>query len=377
MTADIDLTGFWEELETNFPLAGPRKYLYESLGQNLVQLLEQSKLLSFIRIGETYPCPHPGGTNCPRQIIHQDNGTIVAICGNDPPECENLILTEKDIEVIGIEPEALCKALREPLLFGGKFEKLSSLDHVYTAGTYIPEPGIHHVIYFAVRSSPRGYAVVFEALRSINAKDGFAVLIPTDRFVKGDTKRQMSSLGNQIIPLQGTVEIDFLGKLTSKIDPEDLLRKIGKCQEKAFVEVRIREGWKQLTEDEYSRLVNQSKKYDILADELTRTVYKKEKGRASKRENIQAIFFKIIREALDNPGPFDPTIASSMEDFSSAKQLFQRARKALDSKRKGADGRENWCLFKTVVSDKHAVYQFQPSPNIQFALIFLPSSKKS
>ena len=32
-------------------------------------------------------CPSPGGVDCPRRVVRHGDGSIVAVCGNQPAEC--------------------------------------------------------------------------------------------------------------------------------------------------------------------------------------------------------------------------------------------------------------------------------------------------
>ena len=65
MATGIDLPPFWELLETNFPLAGPRCDLRKLLGRELVAALEAGGHISYLRVADTVACPHPGGSGCP------------------------------------------------------------------------------------------------------------------------------------------------------------------------------------------------------------------------------------------------------------------------------------------------------------------------
>jgi len=245
-----DLTTFWELAETNFPLAGPRAHLIDRLGADLVAALESAGLLSFLRVADRFPCPQPGGDGCPRHVIGHADGSCQAVCGNDPPECEDLQLSEKDIEVLGVTPERLCEALRAPLLFGGRVEQIRDLRHVYHAGVFKPDPGIRHSIYVAVRCSDAGYAEVFDALRSRHDGGAFAVLVPSDRFIGTETRRQMETLGIPLISLSGLIHLGSDARLSTAVDVLDLFSAIGRRgpatagrSGQTYAAVRTQQGW--------------------------------------------------------------------------------------------------------------------------------------
>ncbi|HHH31509.1 MAG TPA: hypothetical protein ENK57_24615, partial [Polyangiaceae bacterium] len=109
------LERFWQLLETNFPLGGPRKHLSDRLGADVVEDLEASGVLAQRRVADTYPCPSTGGFNCPRAVVRLDDGGYVAVCGNEPTECEELRLEAGDVAHLSIGPEELCSAVAKAL----------------------------------------------------------------------------------------------------------------------------------------------------------------------------------------------------------------------------------------------------------------------
>ncbi|MFH1689270.1 MAG: hypothetical protein ABIE42_03425 [Candidatus Eisenbacteria bacterium] len=379
----LDLSPFWELIETDFPLAGPRCDLRKRLGRDLVAALEAGGLLPYLRIADAVACPRPGGAGCPRQVIERGDGTFQAVCGNDPPECEDIDLILKDVEVLGVDPRVLCEALRRPLCAGGKVEPIAGLRGVYRTGTFKPDPSIRHAVYFVARCDTREYAEAFDALRSRQEGQSFAVLVPTDRFVSADTIRQMATLGIPVIVLQGLINADTSGELVTSASPLGLLGGIGRraattatLSNPVVAQTITHSGWQDLDEDSYGRLIESVGEYGIVADERSRVAWKRLDGQESpeRREDIQASYFRMIRAAVEKTGYFDPAVDGPDEDQVSGKQIFQRARSAIDVKYRASDDTTQWRLFKTVKVDSHAEYHFQPDPDCRFALVFLPRS---
>ena len=377
------LSRFWSLLETNFPLGGPRRYLIELLGEETAAALEAAKLLSYQRMSDTYPCPHPGGDGCPRQVIELEDGSYHAVCGNDPRECDDLVLQQKDLEHLGVTPKALCEGVARALQVKARFEEIDGLRSVYRIGTFIPDPGVRQPVFLAVRCAEQDYAEVLDALRSRQERGGFAVLVPTDRFIADDTARLMASLGIPLLPLDDVVGIDD-GKLTALVDPLTFFSRIGQrgpgtttTTSSIVAQALVGNGadgatWHDLDEAGYQQLVASAGDYLIFADERSKAV---SKGTGSDRETktkVKAAHFRMIHAAVDKTtGYFDPAIEGPDEDQVSGKQIFQRARADLDIKR---DGSRIWMLFKTVMVDNHAVYHLNPDPGATFAFVFLPAS---
>ncbi len=382
MVVELDLSSFWEVLEESFPLAGPRAHLIGQLGAEVVNALEAGGLLSVIRVEDRYPCPRPGGDGCPRYLLRNADGTFLAVCGNDPPECEDLDLTEQDVTVLGLSPERLCQAMRAPLLFGGRIEQLRDLRHVYRAGGFKPLPGVSHVIYFVSCCSEVEYSETIDALRSRHDGGGFAVLVPTDRYVAADTRRQMGSLGIPIISLHGLLRLGTDGVLSTDVSVLDLFSAIGRRAslpapgQRVYADALTHRGWEQLDEAGYRRLVDHADEYEIFADERTRTVWKREAGRKApgRRMGIRESYFHLIREAAEAVARFDPIDDPRHEEQAAVKQTFQRARQVFDRKCRDEAGAASWRLFKSAKSEDRVVYLFRPDPDCKFALLFLPRS---
>ncbi len=380
MTPVLDLSRFWELLETNFPLAGPRSELRTRLGSDEATALELGQVLTYLRIADAVACPHPGGPGCPRQVIQLNDGRFQGVCGNDPSECEDVDLQRDDVEVIGVDQEHLCEALRRPLCIGGRVEPLPGLRNVFRAGTFKPDTVTRHSVYLVVRSSEHEYTEAFDALRSQMEGQSFAVLVPTDRFIDSGSVRQMGTLGVPIIGLQGLVDVELTGHLVMSADALDLFGGIGRRATSSaaisapiVAQVHTDRGWQELDDAGYKRLLEAVDDFDLMADERSGTVWKREQGGALhvRADSVQPSYFHMIRFAVEKIGYFDPDVHGP-EDRAAGKQTFQRARKAIDVKYTAESGRAEWRLFKTRKVDDHAEYQFEPDPDYRYALIFLP-----
>jgi hypothetical protein len=126
--------------------------------------------------------------------------------------------------------------------------------------------------------------------------------------------------------------------------------------------------WHDLDQGAYDHLVSTASQFDIFADELSRSVTK---GRGKNRKHktgVKSSYFRMIRAGADRRSDFDPATDGPSEEGVSGKQIFQRARKAVD-----LGSRNTWALFKTDIADNHATYRFDPDTSVTFALIFAPT----
>ena len=372
----MDLTRFFQALETNFPLSGVRSVLANKIGSDVAGTLECAGLLSLLRVADTYPCPQPGGEGCPRKIVETKDGSYIAVCGNDPAECEELRLAAKDVELLGVVPERLLEHLRSPLQLSGAVRRIEGLAQTYQVGFFIPQPALKHPVFFTAAASKVEYAAAIDALRSRVDGASFAVITPTDRFVSAETVRQFRTIGVPLISLADTICLSADGKLEATTRVLDMFATIERrtaalvsSATDVFADVLTADGWKSLTETEYRDLVSNAGTYRIFADERARTACKLEGRQRKTTQGIQPSFFRMVRKAAETPGRFDPNVNGLTEEQLSGKQIFQRARKTIDLK-----CTSGWALFKTQKIDDHAEYLFRPDADIPFALIFLPKS---
>jgi len=372
----MELTKFFQALETNFPLCGVRPALAEKIGSDVAGALERAGLLSVLRVADRYPCPQPGGDGCPRHIVETVNGAYVAVCGNDPAECDEVRLTPRDAELVGIIPEHLLEALRSPLRISGVVHPIDGLLQAYQAGFYIPQPGSKYPVFFLTAASAQQYAAMLDALRSRAEGASFAVLSPTDRFIAPETARQFRTIGVPIISLAATIRLSSAGALEAATNALDIFATIGRrasagvtAATDVFADALTAEGWKSLTEQEYRDLVSAASTYQIFADERAKTASKPDGRRRKTTTGIQSSYFRILRKAAEVSGRLDPNVNGLTDEQLSGKQIFQRARQAIDLKRPAG-----WALFKTEQVDDHAEYLFRPDADVAFALIFLPKS---
>lgn len=384
---------FWELLETDFPLGGPRHYLVSRLDAGLVQQLKALGILRHQRVAETYPCHGPMDIGCPRAIIEAHGGTFRAVCGNTPELCRELELDSEDVSFLSVDMVALCRAVAQALRVGGTAAQLDKLKHAYKAGTFTPVHNIKYPVYLVVHCAGRDYAEAFHALRSQATSPAFAILVPTYKHLEGEvTRDQMETLGIPVLALDGVLSLQD-GQLISRVDPLSYFERLGyrrpvlapiKAGVKAQALVcngREAMDWLDLDEGRYQRLVADAGQYEIFADELAGTTARTSNGQRELPKYVQASYFHLLRACIEHVSGYDPEAKSL--GYSAAKQLFVRARQAIDVKFRRPDGKEDWKLFKTVLVDniergnKTAHYKFSPERGTSFALIFQPGPPRS
>jgi hypothetical protein len=368
-----ELSLFWSELETSFPLGGARLRLRELLGDALEAELERAGVLVHRRVATSYPCVHHAGEGCPRKIFPRTNGSSVALCGNKVAECSPVEMSRADIESLSVSTERLGYVVGKALRLRVGVQAISGIPDTYRFGAFIPEPGVEHTVYFLTCSTGRAYELAVDALQTQAAGRSIAILVPTDRFISESLRRHAGVAGVPLIVLADVLGPGEDGTMRSQVDPLQLFSTAGIMAGAPAATVHVASAyvgepgrppvWRQLDQIGYQRLVARASRFSIFADELSRTVCK-----GASNEPIAEVppgQFKWIRAAIDAPRGFDP--GTGDDEGIAAKQLFQRARRVFDQK--VGDG---WSLFQTRMVDNHATYRFDPRPEVSFAFLFAP-----
>ncbi len=371
----------WTGIEQHFPPAGVRLQMQALLGRRPLAALERADVVIRKGIADRFPCPSPGADGCPRQIHDNGNGTYIAFCGRNPPECDDVLLPEEDVRILSFDRAGFVAILRKRLQITGRPEWLAGLPNVCRLGSIVPDPVRVYPIFFASRCSPTDYAVCFDVLLAHTGGKPFAVLVPTRSHIAHDSQRRLAEVGAVLIVLA-----DVMGVLTvneqdhfaviADVDPlfahlgQAPARRTGKSRVVAHAILKQHGGGLSrldLDQHDYERIVAETGKYDIFADAITRTCSKRNgKTRAVERDIVPA-YFKTVREAMEGRVAYDPS-TEGPDDCKAGKQTFQRARKTFD-----IGSRKQWRLFKTDMIDGAAMYRFDPDTDVSFVFIFAPS----
>jgi hypothetical protein len=123
---------FWRTLED---LPGCAESLFDwkdALGDAFdaaAFLLRKTGVLA-ARVG----CPSPGGIDCPRRVVRHRDGSIVAVCGNQPAECHRLPLCLDDIAVLELDWPKLAAQLCACLGMQLDFRAIKGIPRTWQVG---------------------------------------------------------------------------------------------------------------------------------------------------------------------------------------------------------------------------------------------------
>lgn len=370
-TSRMDKT--WAGIEEHFPPAGVRPLMFALLRARPLAAFERAKVVTTGPIAERFPCTSPCPERCPRLVFENENGTYTAFC---PQDAEDIILLDDDVRMLSFDKDAFVAELRRLMGIKGRFEWLPGLPDVCRIGALVPEPGTTFPILFVARCSPADYAAVFDVLLAQARGTPFAALVPTRRHISHDTERRLADAGALLVALadvMGVFSMSMEDHLALLVEQGRLFERLGQVpttrEGKAPVVARAivgragKSSWRDLDQDAYDRLLAQHAEYDVMADELTKSCFRKGKT----KRGINPAYFLTYRAALERRSKYDP-VEDGPEDRVAAQQTFQRARQTFD-----VGKRKTWKIVKTDESETPTRYNFEPDADVSFVFIFAPS----
>ena len=164
------------------------------------------------RVAEHVWCPSPGGDDCPRQVVHHDDGRIVAVCGDRPKRCDPLPLSADDITVFAIDWRKLAAALAR--VFEVDTATAESIrPDVYRLGEHLVASGNGLAVVLWV-PQPLGTALSAPLEMLPDASTPAVLLVPTRHALSADLADALKHHGHIGVVLLETVGADDSGALT-------------------------------------------------------------------------------------------------------------------------------------------------------------------
>lgn len=205
------LRRLWKALEAPYGVVGVCAHLAQVFGEELS--FAEPFLRRLPEPSEVYPCPYPGGPGCPRRVIHRRDGSIVAVCGCDPAECDEVPLQPEDIVAYELAPGLVSKSLARVLGFTASPCKLAGRHDIWNAGFFTDGGAARLPVFLVLAASRRGLQSAIDHLLA-EYDSAFIVLVPTLRFVDASLDKRLQRRQSKLIVLENAlVAVD--GKLVA------------------------------------------------------------------------------------------------------------------------------------------------------------------
>jgi hypothetical protein len=169
--------------------------------------------------GARYPCSSPGGHGCPRRVLRED-GQLVAVCGNSPEECGDIVIAPEDAEVLEVTPPGWRAALADAL---GLDER--------EAGEARPEHGgpwrlggrafggARATFYFAQSISRRDAGWQVDLIRLKELDGAIALVVPVASRIGADARAELRRAGFSLLPLDRLLRVEEGPRLRVDLAP--------------------------------------------------------------------------------------------------------------------------------------------------------------
>ena len=106
------ISRFWKALDDFADAAASRWEWQATLGAEFESVEHLLRKAGRVR---ELPCPSPGGAGCPRHVVCHADGSIRAICGDQPKACADLDLDADDIAILRVDRSDLARRIARAL----------------------------------------------------------------------------------------------------------------------------------------------------------------------------------------------------------------------------------------------------------------------
>jgi hypothetical protein len=200
----VKLSRFWRALEDLPAGADTLCEWWQRLGDDLTaaeQLLRRTG-----RLAKVLSCPSPGGDHCPRRIVHQADGSIVAVCGNRPTECDPVDITLDDVAIYAFDARGLGDRLGRLLGLRPEFRPVDDLPRTWQIGRADIAAGCSFPVYLTIPSEEYDLFRVASKISRL-ASGPFGVLAPTRRYLSADAVDVLSRNASDAAALEELMDV--------------------------------------------------------------------------------------------------------------------------------------------------------------------------
>lgn len=208
----------WPALKERPRLSGVRQVIRDSLGPDYE--LAVPFIVPSGKSATRYPCQFPSGLECPRRVIRDRDGSIRAVCGNTPRECDSVALLAHDIEILRFDAPKFAQALQQQLGVSGECRFEANGDLI-TIGTIKPASGKRLPVVLMMAESHQR-AEVLTAKLEREYRQGAVLLTPTEHCIDPVTEGRLVGAGFTWLVLADLLLADSTG-LTVKFKLVDAM----------------------------------------------------------------------------------------------------------------------------------------------------------
>ncbi len=368
---------FCELLEDEFPPALLEKTFRERLGETF-DLLKHRSVLVEAGIVERYPCRTPGGDGCPMRLVDNDDGTYDAVCGMNPPQCDDILgLTLRDLETYRLDLEGLARALVEAAELELRFDGRLIPPYTYRIGDLVRGRGQPARVYFAARPGHPSFPAVAGWVHATSGGAEDILLVPTFRWLPSEAENRS---GLRLVALDRALHATN-GRLVLDLEePKPTPARIGEPQAGYVAGAHCvaysndHPAGRAIDRETYDAIVARAGELDLFIDGTSDKVrvHKRGHDQPAKSDKLTAAQFKMLLGYVERAAEGQPfwrpvRIGGPHQSADAAQQTFKRMRRAMDTRLGG----QSYLVFKhrRAFHGGDGEYAFIPPPRFRYCIL--------
>jgi len=335
-------------------------------------------------LAKSYPCPSPGGADCPRRIVQHEHDRFAAFCGQSPPECDTLLLTRKDVIIHKFDVVEFSSHIAKAFAFAVKpARRHTTFSFLWRIGTYIPVAGRRFPVFLLLAYEKSLFLQALNHLL-VSERSSFILLGPTDDFMDQTYEDLLTDKSCVFIPMADTLIWDGHAFTTSRPAQEMLADFRSDALPDGFVEAGhvarlYSEGrMRGVTESEISEILGSAKNdFDLIVDARSNKIWhpRIDPEAAAKKFRV-SYHASILLRLVEARAPLTPdqfVVLSRLESDDEEKtakaktEQVQRTRIAVEPNTKRG---EYGFIKRVMVEGDISAYQWAPDPGLRYALIY-------
>ncbi len=351
----------------------PARQFRELVGDVVAEALLSADVLTRGAVATTYPC-HMSCHGCPRRIVRNFGHAVfpwVAVCGQQSPACNDVPLGG-DLEAYQLSHESFASKLRQLMGLDGAFQMLDSTypDTVQLGELRAPE-GVCEVFLSLGRW---GWSCSLATLLAerLSVLRRSIVFAPTPRGIPAPFIHRYGGGGHVVLGFLANVLDGRAGHLALTQAFERLVRSRPEAVP-VFCIAYTSEGTRQLSRDEYEKLVQSAHDLDLFLDVVVPRHGRKYAGGYRRgagpfvQVEISTSEARALAELVVRGVTLAPRELASLKAVGGRAKIVQSARKKVDVRLR----RYEWRAFHTAVGEgaEERRYVFRPPPTLRYAVL--------
>ena len=181
-------------------------------------------------LATVYPCYGPADSVCVHDVIHHENGTIVAVCRAETSVCHNRNVRREDLVIYRFDVVGLCRSIAGLLDVPHGGAGLTGIAGLYDI-CVLDGPGTERRSVVLLMADPdESPAALLEQMLGRYATTLFTCFVPTRARVTADVEMRATAARSQVIPCSDNLTLDDANRFAFREGAQQLQYKIQRVE---------------------------------------------------------------------------------------------------------------------------------------------------